>query len=390
VQILRGLKSKYEAHHGVRFPDATLRLAVELSAKYVNDRFLPDKAIDVIDEVGASFHLLGESKKRTQASAADIERVVSKMIGAPIKASANDERDKLRALELDLKNQVFGQDKAIERLVKAIKRSYAGLGSPTRPIGAFLFSGPTGVGKTESAKQLAASLDVHFARFDMSEYMEKHSVSRLVGAPPGYVGFEQGGLLTECARKRPRSVILLDEIEKAHPDLINILLQVMDNAKLTDNNGLEADFRHAILIMTSNLGATESGVMGFGNSAVDRTSEAINAFFAPEFRNRLDAIVNFEPLSRETMECVVDKFIGELALQLSERTVTIDLTSEAKKYLAKNGYDAKMGARPLGLLIQSKIKDAIAEELLFGRLAKGGKIVVTLKEGELDFDFASQ
>ncbi|MDR0665290.1 MAG: ATP-dependent Clp protease ATP-binding subunit ClpA [Helicobacteraceae bacterium] len=389
VRILRGLKSKYEAYHGVRYSDAVLRSAVELSAKYVNDRFLPDKALDVIDEVGASFHLLKESKKRTQVGIADIERVVSKMIGAPIKAGADDDLDRLRALELDLKHRVFGQDSAIEQLVKAIKRSYAGLGSPTRPIGSFLFTGPTGVGKTETAKQLAESLGVHFARFDMSEYMEKHSVSRLVGAPPGYVGFDQGGALVECARKHPRSVILLDEIEKAHPDLINILLQVMDAAKLTDNNGAEADFRHTVLIMTSNLGAREAGVVGFGNNAVNRTEEAIGAFFSPEFRNRLDAIAHFAPLSQETMSFVVDKFIGELASQLAERKIAIDLSAEAREYLAKNGYDKDMGARPLGLLIQAKIKDKIADEALFGKLAKGGKAVVRLKADELEFDFSS-
>ncbi|MDR2152411.1 MAG: ATP-dependent Clp protease ATP-binding subunit ClpA [Helicobacteraceae bacterium] len=387
VQILRGLRSKYEEYHGVRYSEAVLRSAVELSAKYINDRFLPDKAIDVIDEVGASFHLLSESKKRAQAVVADIERVVSKMIGAPIKTGADDDRERLRALELDLKHRVFGQDSAIEQLVKAIKRSYAGLGAPTRPVGSFLFTGPTGVGKTETAKQLAAGLGAHFARFDMSEYMEKHSVSRLVGAPPGYVGFDQGGLLTECARKHPRSVILLDEVEKAHPDLVNILLQVMDAAKLTDNNGAEADFRHTVLIMTSNLGADEAGVVGFANSAINRTDEAINAFFAPEFRNRLDAIVRFAPLSRETMGFVVDKFIGELVSQLAERKVSIELNAEARAYLAENGYDKNMGARPLGLLIQSKIKDKIADELLFGKLAKGGKAIIRLKGGELEFDF---
>ncbi|MDR2639462.1 MAG: ATP-dependent Clp protease ATP-binding subunit ClpA [Helicobacteraceae bacterium] len=389
VQILRGLKAKYEKYHGVRYSEAVLRSAAELSAKYINDRFLPDKAIDLIDEVGASFHLLSESKKRTQAVVADIERVVSKMIGAPIKAGADDDRDRLRSLELDLKHQVFGQDSAIEQLVKAIKRSYAGLSAPTRPIGVFLFTGPTGVGKTESAKQLAASLGAHFARFDMSEYMEKHSVSRLVGAPPGYVGYDQGGLLTECARKHPRAVILFDEIEKAHPDLLNILLQVMDGAKLTDGNGVEADFRHTILIMTSNLGATEAGVVGFGNSAVDRVGEAVNAFFAPEFRNRLDAIARFAPLSVETMGFVVDKFIAELASQLSERKVSIEINAAARKYLATRGYDKKMGARPLGVLIQSKIKDRIADELLFGRLAKGGKVAVSVKAGELRFDFSA-
>ncbi|MDR2033257.1 MAG: ATP-dependent Clp protease ATP-binding subunit ClpA [Helicobacteraceae bacterium] len=390
VQILRGLKAKYEEHHKARYPDATLKAAVELSAKYVSDRFLPDKAIDAIDEAGAAFHLLSDSKKRSLVSVADIERVVSKMIGAPIKSSAENEKDRLRSLELDLKHQVFGQDKAIEALVKAIKRSFAGLGSPKRPIGVFLFAGPTGVGKTEAARCLASSLDVHFARFDMSEYMEKHSVSRLIGAPPGYVGFEQAGLLTECVRKNPRSVILLDEIEKAHPDLLNILLQVMDAAKLTDNNGAEADFRHTILIMTSNLGASESGVAGFGSSASGRTEEAIKAFFAPEFRNRLDTIAYFAPLSQETMEFVVDKFIGELIAQLAERKVTIELTNAAKRYLAQKGYDKSMGARPLGIVIQSEIKDKIADELLFGALAKGGKVAIDYAKNELAFSYKAR
>ncbi|GHV03482.1 ATP-dependent Clp protease ATP-binding subunit ClpA [Campylobacterota bacterium] len=387
TKILRGLKAKYEDHHGVKYPDSVLKAISELSAKHINDRFLPDKAIDVVDEIGASFHLLG--KKRRQASIEDAEAIVSKIAGVPLKPSSKDERSRLKSLELDLKNVVFGQDKAIEALARAIKRSYAGLSHPNRPSGAFLFTGPTGVGKTEVSKQLASVLGVHFERFDMSEYMEKHAVSRLVGAPPGYVGFEQGGLLTETIRKHPHTVLLLDEIEKAHPDLLNILLQVMDNASLTDNNGAKADFRHTIIVMTSNLGATEAGVVGFGSGSADRVSEAVNGFFAPEFRNRLDAIVSFAPLSHETMLFVVEKFIGELSVQLDERKVALEVGVEAKQYLAENGYDKKMGARPLGLLIQTAIKDKIADELLFGQLANGGKVVVGLDNGELSFAFNS-
>jgi ATP-dependent Clp protease ATP-binding subunit ClpA len=385
VRILRGLKSKYEEHHGVKYPDVALEAAADLSAKFINDRFLPDKAIDVIDEIGASFHLLG--KKRRQVSVSDVEGVVSKIAGVPLKASTKDERSMLKSLELDLKNVVFGQDKAIEALSRAIKRSYAGLSHPNRPSGAFLFTGPTGVGKTEVSKQLARILGVHFERLDMSEYMEKHSVSRLVGAPPGYVGFEQGGLLTETIRKHPNSVLLLDEIEKAHPDLVNILLQVMDSASLTDNNGAKADFRHVIIVMTSNLGAAEAGVVGFGNASANRVQEAVNGFFSPEFRNRIDAIVSFAPLSPETMMFVVDKFILELSAQLEERKVKLSISDGARAYLAQKGYNSKMGARPLGLLIQSEIKDTIADELLFGSIANGGAVSIGVDQGVLSFAF---
>ncbi|MGE4295675.1 MAG: ATP-dependent Clp protease ATP-binding subunit ClpA [Campylobacterales bacterium] len=388
VLILKGLKTKYEEHHNVKYPETALRAAAELSARHINDRFLPDKAIDVIDEVGASFHLLSDAKKRRQVTVGDVENVVSRIAGIPLKVAGRDERDKLRSLELDLKNVVFGQDGAIEQVSKAIKRSRAGLSHPTRPAGAFLFTGPTGVGKTEVARQLSKLLGVHFERFDMSEYMEKHAVSRLVGAPPGYVGFEQGGLLTETIRKHPHTVLLMDEIEKAHPDLLNILLQVMDNASLTDNNGLKADFRHVILIMTSNLGVEEAGVMGFGNTAVNRSKEAIERFFAPEFRNRLDAVIPFAPLSKETMVHVVEKFMTDLEKQLEEKNVTVELSAKAKTWLAERGYNPKMGARPLNLLIQEKIKDAIADELLFGKLAKGGRVKVDVKKEELAFSFA--
>ncbi|GHV59477.1 ATP-dependent Clp protease ATP-binding subunit ClpA [Campylobacterota bacterium] len=386
VAILRGLKERYETHHGIRYSDAVLEAAVNLSSQHINDRFLPDKAIDVIDEVGASFHLLG-GKKRTQATVKDVEMVVSRIAGVPLKISSLDERSHLKSLEIDLKHTVFGQDEALEKLSKAIKRSYAGLAQPDRPMGAFLFAGPTGVGKTEAAKQLAALLGVHFERFDMSEYMEKHAVSRLVGAPPGYVGFEQGGLLTEAVRKHPHAVLLLDEVEKAHADLLNILLQVMDSASLTDNNGAKADFRHIIIIMTSNLGANEAGVMGFGNSAVNRTNEAIERFFAPEFRNRLDSIIYFSPLSHETMLFVVDKFAAQLAAQLEARNVVITLSDGAKEFLARKGFDPQMGARPLGLLIQEAIKDKIADELLFGKLEKGGTVLVDTDGDELNFVF---
>ncbi|MDR3347849.1 MAG: ATP-dependent Clp protease ATP-binding subunit ClpA [Helicobacteraceae bacterium] len=384
--ILRGLKARYEEHHGVKYSESVLRTAAELAAKHINDRFLPDKAIDVIDEVGASFQL--SAKKRRHVTVSDIEGVVAQMAGVPIKVTDSDERGRLKSLELDLKNVIFGQDDAIEQLSRAIKRSYAGLSRPNRPVGAFLFTGPTGVGKTEVAKQLAATLGVYFERFDMSEYMEKHAISRLVGAPPGYVGFEQGGLLTESIRKHPHTVLLLDEIEKAHPDLLNILLQAMDNASITDNNGQKADFRHVIIIMTSNLGANEAAIVGFGSGAVNNTSGAINSFFAPEFRNRLDAIVNFAPLSRETMLFVVDKFIGELAAQLAAQKVTIEVSGEARDHLAQNGYDPKMGARPLGVLIQSAIKDKIADELLFGALLNGGSVIIGYENGQFSFSYS--
>ncbi len=385
--ILKGLKDKYEEHHRVKYHESALQAAVELSARHINDRFLPDKAIDVIDEVGASFHLLPHSKKRKSVTVADVERIVSRIAGVPIKAASHDERAKMQSLELDLKHVIFGQDEALRLVAKSIKRAYAGLSHPTHPMGSFLFTGPTGVGKTEVARQLSRLLGVHFERFDMSEYMEKHAVSRLVGAPPGYVGYEQGGLLTETVRKHPHAVLLLDEIEKAHPDLLNVLLQVMDSATLTDNNGAKADFRHVVIIMTSNLGAQEAGVMGFANQAVNPSHGAIERFFAPEFRNRLDAIVPFAPLSRESMIHVVDKFIQELGDQLAERQVQIALSKEAKAWLAEHGYDSKMGARPLGLLIQEKIKDAIADEMLFGKLAKGGRVRVGLKEDTLSFSY---
>ena len=387
VKILKGLKTKYEEHHGVKYPTTTLRAAAELSARFINDRFLPDKAIDVIDEVGASFHQLPKSKARSSVTKHDIERVVSMIARVPIKDTGGDHKERLRSLELDLKHKVYGQDKAIGVLAKAIKRAKAGLSNPTKPLGSFLFAGPTGVGKTEVSKQLAAILGVHFERFDMSEYMEQHTVSRLIGAPPGYVGFDQAGLLTEAIRKHPYSVLLLDEIEKAHPEILNILLQVMDNASLTDNNGVKADFRNVVLIMTSNVGATEGNVMGFNSVQANRSDEAIKRHFTPEFRNRLDAIVQFDPLPPEVMVDIVNKFIDEMEAQLEERGVTIELDESAKAYLAEEGYSPEYGARPLGLVIQEKIKDPISDEILFGALEKGGKVSVSFKKGELAFSY---
>ena len=385
-KILKGLKEKYEKHHGVKYQLSALRSAVELSDKYINDRQLPDKAIDLIDEVGASFHLL--RKKRRVVTVNDIEDTIAKMVGLPPQHVTHDDIAVLKNLEERLKERVLGQDEAVEVLAMAIKRSRAGLNPPNKPIGSFLFVGPTGVGKTELAKELARTLGVHFERFDMSEYMEKHAVSRLIGAPPGYVGYEEGGLLTETIRKHPYTVLLLDEIEKAHPDLINILLQVMDNATLTDNNGNVADFKHVIIIMTSNAGATEANVMGFKNESVSKFDEALKQYFTPEFRNRLDAIVRFKPLSLEIVEGIVDKFIEELNMQLDNKGITLTLTPAARKYLAQKGYSAELGARPLARLISDEIKTPLTNEILFGRLAKGGRVTVDAKEDALVFDIA--
>lgn len=390
VKILKGLKSKYEEHHNVKYPLSVLKAAAELSYRYINEKFLPDKAIDVIDEVGASFHQLPKSKARTSVTKHDIERVVSMIARVPIKEAGVDEKEKLRSLELDLKHKIFGQDRAIESLARAIKRSKAGLSSPRKPLGSFLFSGPTGVGKTEVTKQLASVLDINLERFDMSEYMEKHTVSRLIGAPPGYVGFEQAGLLTEAIRKHPHTVLLLDEIEKAHPDLLNILLQVMDNASLTDNNGIKIDFRNVILVMTSNVGATEANVMGFHSVQSNRSDEAVKRFFSPEFRNRLDGIIDFAPLSQDVMIHIVEKFIDEIESQLEDKNVEIELDEKAKEYLAEKGYSSEYGARPLGLLLQERIKDPISDEILFGRLEHGGKVAITFEDDELKFDFKSK
>ncbi|MBV9783352.1 MAG: ATP-dependent Clp protease ATP-binding subunit ClpA [Acidisphaera sp.] len=390
VKILRGLKTNYEKHHKVRYTEEAIRAAVELSAKYINDRKLPDKAIDVIDEVGASRMLLPEHKRRKTVTLRDVEEIVAKIARIPPKSVSADDKETLRNLERDLKAMVFGQDRAIDALAAAIKLSRAGLREPEKPIGNYLFSGPTGVGKTEVARQLAATLGIELIRFDMSEYMERHSVSRLIGAPPGYVGFDQGGLLTDAIDQHPHSVLLLDEIEKAHPDLFNILLQVMDHGKLTDHNGKTVDFRNVILIMTTNAGASDLAkeAIGFGREVrVGEDEEAIKRLFTPEFRNRLDATIAFAGLTPEIVGRVVEKFVMQLEAQLADRNVTIELSSAAKEWLAERGYDRLYGARPLSRVIQEHIKKKLAEELLFGKLAKGGAVKVTMKEGALDFEF---
>ena len=389
VKILRGLKTNYERHHKVRYTEEAIRAAVELSAKYINDRKLPDKAIDVIDEVGASRMLLPEGKRRKTVTLRDVEEIVAKIARIPPKSVSADDKETLRNLERDLKAMVFGQDKAIDALSAAIKLSRAGLREAEKPIGNYLFSGPTGVGKTEVARQLASTLGIELIRFDMSEYMERHSVSRLIGAPPGYVGFDQGGLLTDGIDQHPHCVLLLDEIEKAHQDLFNILLQVMDHGKLTDHNGKSVDFRNVILIMTTNAGASDMAreAIGFGRTAREgEDEEAVKRLFTPEFRNRLDAIIPFAGLSEETVGRVVEKFVMQLEAQLADRNVTIELSSGAKEWLAERGYDPLYGARPLARVIQEHIKKPLAEELLFGKLVKGGSVKVNLVEGKLAFD----
>ncbi|HMK61338.1 MAG TPA: ATP-dependent Clp protease ATP-binding subunit ClpA [Dissulfurispiraceae bacterium] len=393
IEILKGLSPYYEGFHGVSYSDGAIRAAAELSAKHISDKYLPDKAIDVIDEAGATLKLAEREKVRTVISVRDIEGIVAGIAKVPTRNISASDTEKLRHLENELKLAVFGQDNAIHSLVAAIKRSRAGLGAPERPIGSFLFTGPTGVGKTEVCKQVAAVLGIAFNRFDMSEYMEKHAVARLIGAPPGYVGFDQGGLLTDAIRKHPYSVLLMDEIEKAHPDIFSILLQVMDYATLTDNNGKKADFRNVILIMTSNAGAKEmdKGSIGFGDRSRDvnaKSGEAITKLFNPEFRNRLDAIIAFNSLDALIMKRVVDKFIGELDRQLTQKRIKIVLSDEARDWLADKGYDARYGARPLSRLMQTEIKDVLSEELLFGRLKKGGTVSIGLKEGRLDFTYS--
>ncbi len=388
VKILRGLKPYYEEHHNVKYTAEALRAAVELSAKYIGDRKLPDKAIDVIDEVGAARMLLPESKRRKTVTLKDVEDTVAKIARIPPKSVSTDDRAALKNLERDLKTMVFGQDEAITALSSAIKLARAGLRDGEKPIGNYLFSGPTGVGKTEVARQLSRSLGIELLRFDMSEYMERHTVSRLIGAPPGYVGFDQGGLLTDGIDQHPHCVLLLDEIEKAHPDLFNILLQVMDHGKLTDHNGKQIDFRNVILIMTTNAGAAEMTKSAIGFMRDTREGEdkaAIERMFTPEFRNRLDATIPFGALPLEVVEKVVDKFVMELEVQLSERHVTIELTTQARQWLADKGYDKTMGARPLGRVIQEQIKKPLAEELLFGDLVDGGHVEVTLKDNALSF-----
>ncbi len=390
VKILRGLKTNYEKHHKVRYTEEAIRGAVELSSKYINDRKLPDKAIDVIDEVGASRMLVPEGKRKKTVTLRDVEEIVAKIARIPPKSVSADDKETLRNLERDLKSMVFGQDKAIEALSAAIKLARAGLREAEKPIGNYLFSGPTGVGKTEVARQLASTLGVELTRFDMSEYMERHSVSRLIGAPPGYVGFDQGGLLTDAIDQHPHCVLLLDEIEKAHPDLFNILLQVMDHGKLTDHNGKIVDFRNVILIMTTNAGASDLAkeAIGFGREQREgEDQDAIKRLFTPEFRNRLDAVITFAGLTPEIVGRVVEKFVMQLEAQLADRNVTIELSSSAKEWLAERGYDRLYGARPLGRVIQEYIKKPLAEELLFGKLVKGGSIKVALKDDALDFEY---
>jgi ATP-dependent Clp protease ATP-binding subunit ClpA len=391
-RILQGLKPHYEKHHGVQYSTSALHAAVELSAKHINDRRLPDKAIDVIDEVGAAVKILPLEKRKKIIGTKDIEKIVAKIAKIPPRSVSTSDKEQLQNLDRDLKLTVFGQDAAIEMLASTIKLSRSGLGHPEKPIGCFLFSGPTGVGKTEVAKQLAHTLGIEFIRFDMSEYMEKHTVSRLIGAPPGYVGFDQGGLLTDAINKSPYAVLLLDEIEKAHPDLFNILLQVMDHATLTDNNGRKADFRNIILIMTTNAGAREmSGApLGFGaQSNAGKGKEAIEKMFSPEFRNRLDAMITFNSLSMEIIEKVVDKFIMELDQQLNEKKVFLQLTAKARRWFAERGYDPAFGARPMARLIQNEIKRVLADEILFGKLQNGGKVTVDENEGKLTFDYGA-
>ena len=394
VKILKGLRSRYEEHHGIVYTDPALKAAAELSAKFLNDRYLPDKAIDVIDEAGAYIRLSGAST-RTKINPADIEKIIAKMARIPAQSVSTSDRTKLENLEDGLKRVVFGQDDAIKALVTSIKRSRAGLGTPDRPVGCFLFTGPTGVGKTEVTRQVARILGVEFMRYDMSEYMEKHAVARLIGAPPGYIGFDQGGLLTDGVRKHPHSVLLLDEIEKAHPDLFNILLQVMDHATLTDNNGKKADFRNVILMMTSNAGTREMSqqTIGFGDVNKDTASKgklAVERMFSPEFRNRLDETINFNSLDVEIMEKVVDKFMLELNGQLAAKKISLTISDSVRTWLAEKGYDPQYGARPLARVIQTEIKDALSDQILFGTMQKGGEVLIDLEDDKCVFDYVKK
>jgi ATP-dependent Clp protease ATP-binding subunit ClpA len=393
IAILRGLKSRFEDHHSVKYSAAAIISAAELSARFMNDRHLPDKAIDVLDEAGAAQRILPKSKQKKTIGKHEIEEIIAKIARIPTRTVSHDDRNVLRNLDRDLKATVFGQDKAIDALARSIKMSRSGLGNPQKPIGSFLFSGPTGVGKTEVARQLAYSMGMPLHRFDMSEYMERHAVARLIGAPPGYVGFDQGGLLTEAITKQPHCVLLLDEIEKAHPDVFNILLQVMDHGTLTDNNGRKADFRNVVIIMTTNAGAEalNKTQIGFTKTAVvgDEMVD-IKRTFTPEFRNRLDAIVSFAPLDKEVILRVVDKFLMQLEEQLHEKKVEVVFTDALKDYLADNGFDPLMGARPMARLIQDTIRAALADELLFGRLANGGKVIVDVKDDKVELEFAEE
>jgi ATP-dependent Clp protease ATP-binding subunit ClpA len=393
IQILKGLKPGLEAHHEVRYTNAALKQAAELADKHINDRFLPDKAIDVLDEVGAAQRILPKSKRKKMIGVTDIQNIVAKIARIPAKTVNNADKDNLLNLEKNLKHVIFGQDEAISTLSSAIKMARSGLGHPERPTGAFLFSGPTGVGKTEVTRQLAHNLGVELIRFDMSEYMESHTVSRLIGAPPGYVGYDQGGLLTEAVTKQPHAVLLLDEIEKAHPDVFNLLLQVMDHGTLTDNNGRKADFRHVILVMTSNAGAQEMGRSSMGFTHQDHQSdgmEVIKRAFSPEFRNRLDGIIQFKALDQKAVLRVADKSILELEMLLQDKNVTLEIDNDARQWLADHGYDVKMGARPMARLVQEKVKRPLADELLFGKLSEGGHVRVVLRDGELALDLVTE
>jgi len=383
--ILKGVQHKYEAHHRIRFSDEALRSAIDLSVKYLHERFLPDKAMDLIDEAGAHFMLRGE--REVEVTAKDISQILSRMLKLPPATLEEEDTERLRRLKERLEERIVGQEEAIVRLTQAIKRSYAGLNRPDTPIGSFLFVGPTGVGKTALARALAETLGVHFERLDMSEYMEKHAVSRLIGAPPGYVGYEQGGLLTEMIKKHPHTVLLLDEIEKAHPDIMNILLQVMDNAKLTDNNGVVSDFKNVILIMTSNLGTKEPGVMGFAKESGAVTDRAMKEFFSPEFRNRLSATVEFAPLGLRDLERIVKIQIQDLNAQLAGKKVKVKLSKEARRHLAELSRSEEFGAREIARIIDEKIKEPLTDAILFGALKKGGTVRVVVRDGRLDFEF---
>ncbi len=386
VKILQGLKSRFEDHHHVRYTNQALRTAAELTDRYINDRQLPDKAIDVIDEAGAAQQLLTPSKRKKTISVHDIENIVAKIARIPAKTVTSSDKDVIKNLERNLKMVVFGQDEAIATLGNAIKMSRSGLGNPDKPIGNFLFAGPTGVGKTEVTKQLAIQMGVELVRFDMSEYMERHTVSRLIGAPPGYVGFDQGGLLTDSINKQPHCVLLLDEMEKAHPDVFNLLLQVFDHGTLTDTNGRKTDFRNVIIVMTTNAGAERMSRASVGFTQQDHSGdsmETIKQTFSPEFRNRLDAIIQFKPLEQRNITNVVDKFLIELEAQLEAKKVTVEVTDEAREWLAVNGYDKIMGARPMARLIQDNVKRPLAEELLFGKLEHGGHVIVELKNDNI-------
>jgi ATP-dependent Clp protease ATP-binding subunit ClpA len=393
VEILRGLKQRFESHHGIKYSAAALTSAAELSARFINDRHLPDKAIDVIDEAGAAQRILPKSRQKKVIGKHEIEEIIAKIARIPPRSVSSDDRNTLKTLDRDLKAVVFGQNAAIDVLSRAIKMSRSGLGNPQKPIGSFLFSGPTGVGKTEVARQLAFIMGMPLHRFDMSEYMERHAVSRLIGAPPGYVGFEQGGLLTEAITKQPHSVLLLDEIEKAHPDIFNILLQVMDHGTLTDNNGRKADFRNVVIIMTTNAGAEALNKVQIGftksTSKGDEMAD-IKRLFTPEFRNRLDATISFAPLEKEVILRVVDKFLMQLEEQLHEKKVDAVFTDALKDFLAEKGFDPLMGARPMARLIQDTIRSALADELLFGRLASGGSVTVDVKDGKVVLEFEKE